>query len=121
MNRRMFVTVLAAGAGCCTQAAFASASCTEDNDLVISRILGRMQTIKPGMNRTQFLSVFRPEGGLHEVPLRTYRSRDCSYFAVDVTFHSGDGRHEAESLIESPHDLILTISAPYLKPYEAAD
>ena len=95
----------------------------EENDLLVSKILRRMQAIKPGMTRTQFLSVFREEGGVHGLPLRTYRSRDCSFFAVDVTFRSSGahGRREARSPMEDPQDLVLTISLPYLKLYEALD
>jgi hypothetical protein len=120
MNRRKLLTLLPTATICGTPAALASASCNEDNDLLVSKILGRMQTIKPGMTRTQFLSVFREEGGFHGLPLRTYRSRDCGYFAVDVSFRSSGahGRGEAESPMGNPQDLILTISLPYLKLYE---
>jgi hypothetical protein len=88
------------------------------------RFLSGRKSIKPGMTREHLLSVFTPEGGLSEVTKRTYRSRDCLYFAVDVKFQSGSrsrNRNEPTTSIENPQDRILTISLPYLKLSFVAD
>ena len=77
----------------------------------------RMQTIRPGMTRKELLTVFTTEGGLSNRLQRTYVSRDCLYFKVDVTFQpigqpNGDlpaDRREDDS------DVIVRISRPYLE------
>src|SRR5262245_58530371 len=48
----------------------------------------RMQTIKLGMTRTDLLNVFTTEGGLSNGLHRTFVSRDCPYFKVDVEFEA---------------------------------
>jgi hypothetical protein len=45
-----------------------------------------METIKTGMTRSTLLTVFTTEGGLSTVSHRTYVSRECPYFKVDVEF-----------------------------------
>lgn len=84
----------------------------------VSEVLQRMLTIKPGMTRKTLLTVFTTEGGLSMGLQRTFVSRDCPYFKVDVTFHAvgrpdrdTDGRVTS---IEGDDDNILTISRPYL-------
>jgi hypothetical protein len=121
MDRRSVLTLLAAATVRYIPVPLASGLCDDDvsqsNDLRVSKILERMQTIKPGMTRKHLLSVFTPEGGLSEVTKRTYRSRDCLYFAVDVQFQSGSRSHdrnEPTTSFENPQDRILTISPPYL-------
>jgi hypothetical protein len=78
-----------------------------------------MQTIKPGMTREALLKVFTTEGGLSTGLQRTFVSRDCPFFKVDVEFQAvgrsnrdGNGR---VSLVESSQDVILKISRPYLQ------
>jgi hypothetical protein len=78
-----------------------------------------MQTIKPGMTREALLTVFTTEGGLSTGLQRTFVSRDCPFFKVDVEFQAvgrsnrdGNGR---VSLVESSQDVILKISRPYLQ------
>jgi hypothetical protein len=128
MDRRSVLTLLAAATIRNIPVPLASAQCddgvSQSNDLRISKILERTQSIKPGMTREHLLSVFTPEGGLSEVTKRTYRSRDCLYFAVDVKFQSGSrsrNRNEPTTSIENPQDRILTISLPYLKLSFVAD
>ena len=53
----------------------------------VTEVMSEMQTIKPGMTRADLLKVFRTEGGLVFSGLqRTFVSRDCPYFKVDVQF-----------------------------------
>jgi hypothetical protein len=81
--------------------------------------LQRIETIKPGMTREDLLKVFMTEGGLSTGLQRTFVSRDCPYFKVDVQFKAvgrpgrdGNGR---VTLQESSQDRILQISRPYLQ------
>lgn len=85
----------------------------------VSEVLNRMQTITPGMTRNVLYTVFETEGGLSTGLQRTFVSRDCRYFKVDVVFQAvgrpdrdGDGR---VTLDEDGRDLILKISKPYLE------
>jgi hypothetical protein len=75
-----------------------------------------MLTIEPGMSRDQLMKVFTTEGGLSTARQRTFVSRDCSFFKVDVTFHRAlDNKPNNNWLQELPSDLIASISRPYLQ------
>ena len=83
----------------------------------VGEALKRMQAIKPGMTRTDLLKVFTTEGGISTPLHRTFVSRDCPYFKVDVEFEAvghpirgDDGR-----MIEGGQDVIVKISRPYLQ------
>jgi hypothetical protein len=85
----------------------------------VTGVLKRMQTVIPGMTREALYQVFTTEGGLSTGLQRTFVSRDCPYFKVDVEFQAvgrpdrdGDGR---VTLVEDARDLILKISRPYLQ------
>jgi hypothetical protein len=52
----------------------------------VAEVLKRMQTIKPGVTRKALLWVFTTEGGLSTGLQRTFVSRDCPYFKIDVEF-----------------------------------
>ena len=91
----------------------------QDHVAWVAQALKRMQTIKPGMTREALLKVFTTEGGLSTGLQRTFVSRDCPFFKVDVEFQAvgrsnrdGNGR---VSLVESSQDVILKISRPYLQ------
>jgi hypothetical protein len=78
-----------------------------------------MATIQIGMTRADLLKVFTTEGGLSTGLSRTYVSRDCPYFKVDVEFEAvgrpdrnADGR---VTLVEDPADRIVKKSRPYLQ------
>jgi hypothetical protein len=64
--------------------------------------------------------VFTTEGGLLFSGLqRTFVSRDCPYFKVDVEFQAV-GRTDPDAsgrttLVEGEEDIIRTISRPYLQ------
>src|SRR6185503_6398359 len=71
----------------------------------VAEALKEMQTVHAGMTRGELLRVFEEEGGLSTVRSRTYVSRQCPYFKVDLEFKpAGDD--------ESPKDRIAKISRP---------
>jgi hypothetical protein len=78
-----------------------------------------METIKPGMTREDLLKVFRTEGGLSTGLRRTFVSRDCPYFKVDVEFKAvaRPDRDNAGfvTLVEDNRDVIVKVSKPYLQ------
>jgi hypothetical protein len=93
--------------------------CAEDHQAWVTHSLVKMETIKPGMTREELLKVFTTEGGTSTGLHRTFASRDCPYFKVDVTFdavgrpsHDSDGR---DTLAEDNRDIIVTVSRPYLQ------
>jgi hypothetical protein len=93
--------------------------CSETHVGWVEEVLTRMQTIKPGMTRRTLLSIFTTEGGLSTGLRRTYVSRDCPYFKVDVEFRAVGRPDRDESgrvtLIEADEDVILKVSTPYLQ------
>jgi hypothetical protein len=85
----------------------------------VAKTLKEMGTIKPGMTRNDLLAVFKPEGGLFTDLDRTFVSRDCPYFKVDVEFRA-IGRPDRDregrvTLMEDKRDIIIKISRPYLQ------
>jgi hypothetical protein len=93
--------------------------CVQDHASWVGRTLEQMETIKPGMTRAELLKQFTTEGGLHTGLQRTFVSRDCPYFKVDVEFeavgrsdHDGDGRATTE---EDDRDVIVKISQPHVQ------
>jgi hypothetical protein len=85
----------------------------------VGETLKRIETIKPGMTRQDLLEVFTTEGGLSTALRRTFVSRDCPYFKVDVEFEAvgrpnrdGNGRVTRD---EDSRDIIVRISRPYLQ------
>jgi len=91
----------------------------KDHTAWVGESLKRMQTIKPGMTRTDLLKVFATEGGLSTGLQRTFVSQDCPYFKVDVEFEAvGRPSRDANgrvTLVEGNHDIIVKISRPYLQ------
>jgi len=78
-----------------------------------------MQRIKPGMTRNSLLRVFTTEGGLSTGLQRTFVSRDCPYFKIDVEFQAVGRPNRDENgrvtLVEGNEDIILKASTPYLQ------
>jgi hypothetical protein len=85
----------------------------------VAEALKRMQAIQPGMTRADLLNVFTTEGGLFTGLQRTFVSRDCPYFKVDVEFEAvGRPNRDASgrvTLEEGKRDIIVRISRPYLQ------
>ncbi len=116
-SRRAFLRVLTA-ASAAVPAWPESNGSHSDHVAWVAASLERMLTIKPGMSRSQLMTVFTTEGGLSTPLQRTFVSRDCPLFKADVTFHRAtndpSGGRES-SLWEADDDVISTISQPYLQ------
>jgi hypothetical protein len=78
-----------------------------------------MLTIKPGMTRNQLMQIFSTEGGISTAKQRTFVSRDCPFFKVNVKFRrtadSGVSGSQSEWLEERDDDVITDISGPFLQ------
>jgi hypothetical protein len=102
------------------RAASAGESETDEHLRWVAEDLKRMKTIRAGMTREQLLSVFTKEGGLSTRWRRTYVSKHCMYFKVDVEFRAGGSAEKQSNVGEGPDDVIVKISRPYLD-YAAVD
>ena len=84
----------------------------------VADIMKRMATIREGMTRGELLTVFEGSGGLSTRLQRTYVSRDCFYFQVDVEFRAvATPSRDAEGRVtpqEDERDVIVRISRPYV-------
>lgn len=81
----------------------------------VAEVLKQIETVKPGMTRKQLDDVFRTEGGLSTVHQRTYVTRACRYFKVDVEFRIVGRRERDGRIVEDDSDVITRISRPYLQ------
>jgi hypothetical protein len=95
---------------------FASAQSTQqrsapDHKVWVADALKRMQTVQPGMTRAVLLTVFTTEGGISTRLHRTFVSRDCPYFKMDVEF----GASAEPGRDDDARDVIVQISRPYLQ------
>jgi hypothetical protein len=124
LSRRRIVQFLVAASLGESASAFASSvdetrQASSDHIGWVAESLERMLTIKPGMSRDQLLRVFSTEGGLFTVLQRTFVSRNCPYFKVDVTFHRANGLNtntsRDEMVQERDDDVIASVSRPYLQ------
>jgi hypothetical protein len=84
---------------------------SSDHVTWVADILKRMETIKTGATRETLLTVFTTKGGISNRFQRTYVSRECPYFKVDVVFDAPGGT----SPNEDPRDIVTKISRPYLQ------
>jgi hypothetical protein len=103
----------------CSAISASQSACVQEHDVWVGHALEKIERIKPGMTRDDLLKVFRTEGGFATGLHRTFVSRDCGYFKVDVEFRTvgrpdrnSDGRVTLE---ERPADVIVKISRPYLE------
>jgi hypothetical protein len=124
LPRRGFVQFLAAASIGGSASAFASSAdearqASSDHVAWVAESLKRMLTIKPGMSRDQLLDVFSTEGGISTALQRTFVSRDCPFFKVDVAFHRANGpktnADRDETVRELDNDVITSITRPYLQ------
>jgi hypothetical protein len=94
-------------------------SCAQDHDVWVGSALKKMESVKPGMNREELLKVFTVEGGLSTRLHRTFVSRECSFFKVDVDFRAVGQPDRDDDLgvdpVEGKRDTIVKISRPYLQ------
>jgi len=125
MRRGLLVLVLLSGAAVGSSSPHdmlrlvSQEQCASEHREWVAQALQKMQTIKPGMTRKNLLDVFTTEGGLSTGLQRTYVSRECPYFKLDVEFKAvgrpsrdEDGR---VTLVEDNRDIIVKISRPYLQ------
>jgi len=92
---------------------------SQDHVACVDQALARFQIITPGMTREALLKVFTTEGGLSTGLHRTFVSRECPYFKVNVEFRAV-GRPDRDrdgrvTLVDGDQDIIVTISRPYLQ------
>ena len=99
-------------------------SCRQEHNDWVRESLAKMDSIKPGMTREELMKVFTAQSGLSNGLRRTFVSRDCFYFKVDVEFkpvgrpdRDSDGRVTLE---QDPRDIIVRVSTPYLN-FDVAD
>ncbi|MGB9337558.1 MAG: hypothetical protein WCB14_21290 [Candidatus Acidiferrales bacterium] len=125
MDRILLVLVLLSGAavGSSTPGGVtrleSQEQCAQEHRGWVAQALKKMETIKPGMTRKALLEVFKTEGGLSTGLQRTYVSKECSYFKVDVEFEVVGRPNRDENgrvtLVEDNRDVIVKISRPYLQ------
>lgn len=93
--------------------------CSSEHVAWVTQALQRMQTIHVGMTRADLMTVFTTEGGLSTGLQRTFVSRDCPFFKVDVTFRRAKERPAEEGerrfLAEYEDDVMASVSRPYLQ------
>ena len=120
MIRRLFVLLLVSiivvgGSASFRPAQSASSDpCKQDHAAWLTRVLEKMESMKPGMTRWDLLHVFRTEEGVRtrrEVGLtglrETFVSQDCPNFKIDVEFKS--------VRFDLPNqDVIAKVSKPYV-------
>lgn len=121
VSRRTILRHLATAAvwGGMTQfASPAKSQCDSQSDhrAWVEQSLERMLTIQPGVTRHELMKVFTTEGGISTAMQRTFVSRDCPYFKVNVNFRRAvQGDKQTDWLQELDDDVITTISGPYLQ------
>jgi hypothetical protein len=122
--RRQFLRSLAAFSLVGGATAFSSSPedgsrSSSDHVAWVGESLKRMLTVEPGRNREQLMRVFTTEGGISTVLQRTFVSRDCPFFKVDVTLRRAAGfdanASQDQWIQERDDDVIVRISRPYLQ------
>ena len=93
---------------CVSRPVTAQTRADTDHVAWVQSTMQRMATIEPGMTRAELLAVFTTEGGISSRLHRTFVSRDCPNFKVDVEFRAVGPEGE------DPRDTIVKISRPYL-------
>jgi hypothetical protein len=91
-------------------------SSSDDHIAWVVECLERMLTITPGISRSQLMQIFSTEGGISTALPRTFVSRDCPYFKINVRFRRMDsGMNGSDWLEERDDDLITDISGPFMQ------
>jgi hypothetical protein len=90
-----------------------SSALFQQRNMCLAKVYRKIETIHPGMKRSQLTRVFTPDGGLHNRLQRTYVSIDCPYIKVDIRFKAYKG--DTDVLHEDDlDDTIESVSRPYL-------
>ena len=115
----LFIVALSASAFFRPTHPASQASLLNEHAEWVAQTLQKMETIQPGKTRKDLLEVFTTEGGLSNGLRRTYVSRECPYFKVDVEFEAvgrpARGDDHRVTLAEDNRDIIVRISRPYLQ------
>lgn len=82
----------------------------------VADVLKRINTLKVGSTRNDFLKLFTPEGGLSGEQRGTFVSRDCPYFKIDVEWASNGQPHEndKQGIAKGSETVIAKMTRPYL-------
>jgi len=89
-----------------------SSALFQQRNMWVAKVYRKIETIQPGMKRSQLSPVFTTEGGLSNRFQRTYVSIDCPYIKVDIRFKGSKG--DTDAVHEDPDDTIESVSRPYL-------
>jgi hypothetical protein len=89
-----------------------SSALFQQRNMWFGKVYRKIETIRPGMKRSQLTRVFTPDDGLYNRFQRTYVSIDCLYIKVDIRFKTSKG--DTDALREDPDDTIESVSRPYL-------
>ena len=120
MDLRSALAMLAGGVFVAGSESVGASGQDSDRDRAnwVQQVLIRMQTVKVGMTRIELLKLFTTEGGVWTPLQRTYVSRDCPYFKVDVRFRAfGQPGTDSEGrmiAIEDARDQIVQMSRFYV-------
>lgn len=126
MKRRRALVMLASsaiGAGALNASSSDRDQQCEDHEAWVADVLQEILTVKPGMTRRDLLELFTTGGGISSRTWRTYVSKRCVLFQVDVEFQAVGEPDIGDTpgfLYEADDDIILKISRPYLQ-FEVKD
>ena len=72
----------------------------------IMKVLWQTSKIRPGMKRSDLLTLYGMAGGFHSQAAATFVLKECAYIQMDVRFKAGS--------TGSNDDIIESVSKPYL-------
>ncbi len=78
----------------------------------IAKVIEIVNSLHPGMTRTDVLKDFRTEGGLSARQWNHYVSKKCPFIKIDVTFAVTTQENQLD---EAATDKVATVSKPYLQ------
>ena len=84
-----------------------------NSNKLIEEILAEASNIKPGQTRKDLLVSFNPEDGLFDPLKRKFISKKSPYIKITVEFKPV--KNIEGNYIESPEDIIILISKPFLE------
>ena len=104
----MFICVVCIGALAQNESQPQAVTIDKEHTAWIVSTLHSIQTIKPGMTRSDLTKLFTEQGGLSTMSQSTYVYRQCPFIKINVTF-------TVSSKEELPTDRITEVSRPYLE------
>ena len=79
----------------------------------VAGVISSIQTIRPGMTRSDLSGLFTTEGGLSNRLHRVFVLKQCPYINVQIEFEAVG--EEQNILVERLEDKIVKISDPFLQ------